>query len=87
MPRLQPDTVLAIVLTITAAIDLMKVFGRDLMMLQQNSYRNERYYRWFSQSGESTSTGRIFGCIGLLFLLVHHVPFVGGAAIATIITL
>ena len=63
------------ILSATAMLDLIKVFFRDLMMLQQNSYRNERYMKWFSQSGESTSIGRIFCCIGMLFLMVHHLPF------------
>ena len=28
---------------------------RDLMMLQQNSYMNDRYARWLNQSNESTN--------------------------------
>lgn len=80
------DLTLSVILTVTASSDLLKVFSRDLMMLQQNSYRNERYTRWFSQSGESTNIGRIFCCIGLLFLMVHHIPFFAGAAVAAIIT-
>ncbi len=67
------DLIIPVILAATASFDLLKVFGRDLMMLQQNSYRNERYTRWFSNSGESTSIGRIACCIGLLFLLVHHI--------------
>lgn len=81
------DLIIPVILAATASFDLLKVFGRDLMMLQQNSYRNERYTRWFSNSGESTSIGRIACCIGLLFLLVHHIPLFAGAAIATIITI
>ena len=81
------DLIIPVILAATASFDLLKVFGRDLMMLQQNSYRNERYTRWFSNSGESTSIGRIACCIGLLFLLVHHIPLLAGAAIATIITI
>jgi len=80
-------TIFATTLLAAAAADSLKVFSRDLMMLQQNSYRNERYTRWFSQSGESTSTGRILCCIALMFLLVHHIPFFAGASIAVIITL
>ncbi len=75
------------ILSATAMLDLIKVFIRDLMMLQQNSYRNERYMKWFSQSGESTSIGRIFCCIGMLFLMVHHLPFFAGAIVASIITI
>lgn len=75
------------ILSATAMLDLIKVFFRDLMMLQQSSYRNERYMKWFSQSGESTSIGRIFCCIGMLFLMVHHLPFFAGAIVASIITI
>lgn len=56
------------------------------MMLQQNSYRNERYMRWFNQSGESTTVGRIAVCIGLFMLLVYNIPFFVGAVVAAIIT-
>ena len=39
-------------LVATSLLDMWAVYARDLMMLQQNSYRRERYYRWFSQSGD-----------------------------------
>lgn len=75
------------VLTAAAAANLWTVFARDLMMLQQNSYRNERYIGWFNKSEESTNIGRIFCCIALLFLLVHSFPFVIAAWLATAICL
>ena len=50
-------------LAATAALDLWQGYKRDLMMLQQNSYRNERYTAWFNKSGESTNIGRIFCCL------------------------
>jgi len=87
MTAIQLDIVFSITLALTAVFDLIKVFSRDLMMLQQNSYRNERYSKWFSQSGESTSFGRIFCCIGLLCLLVNHIPYFAGAFIAIVITI
>ena len=34
---------------------------RDMQMLQQNSYRNERYINWYKSSDESTSIARIVG--------------------------
>ncbi len=40
---------------------------RELMMFQQNSYRYERYRRWLSQSGDTTTTIRL--CAYALFLL------------------
>lgn len=38
---------------------------RDLMMLQQNSYRHERYMRWLRQSGDTTSFAHLI-CYALL---------------------
>lgn len=76
-----------ILLLAASLTDLLPVFSRDLMMLQQNSYRNERYMRWFSQSGESTNLGRIFGCIGLFFLLIPRIPFFASATVCIIIAL
>ncbi len=38
-------------------------FSRDLMMLQQNSYRHERYSRWLRESGDSTAPWRLLGLV------------------------
>ena len=43
---------------IIAVIALVFEFRRQLMMLQQNSYRNDRYSRWLSTSQDSTSAMR-----------------------------
>ena len=80
------NLIFGISLMVVAVADMWVVFARDLMMLQQNSYRAERYWRWFSNSGESTNVGRILGCVALLLILVHHIPLFAGAAIAIIIT-
>lgn len=58
---------------------------RDLMMFQQNSYMNDRYIRWFNQSGESTNYLRIGGCIALLLCLVRHIPFWASGGCAALI--
>lgn len=42
---------------------------RDLMMLQQNSYRRERYLRWLKASGDTTSMMRIAGYFLFLFAM------------------
>lgn len=68
-----------------ALVDLWFVFARDLMMLQQNSYRNDRYVRWFNQSGESTSLGRIFCCIALFIMLATLTPALFSMWFATVI--
>lgn len=75
-----------IILIITASLNLTAFYSRDLMMLQQNSYRNERYLKWFSQSGESTNINRIICCIGLFFILIQRVPFYATAVICIVIT-
>ncbi len=80
------DNIFGTTLTVATLLDLWKVFARDLMMLQQNSYRKERYMRWFSQSGESTNIGRIFGCVALFLLLIQSLPFFASAFLGTIIT-
>lgn len=67
-------TGMLIALLIIAAIDMYCVYARDLMMLQQNSYRNERYVRWFNQSGESTTLLRLFQAVALFCLLVRRIP-------------
>lgn len=75
----------ALAVAVLAAADMAAVFARDLMMFQQNSYRADRYVRWFEQSGESTSLGRIFCCVALMFMLVTHLPFFAGASVAVVI--
>ncbi len=72
-------------LAVVSLCDMWTVFARDLMMLQQNSYRNERYYRWFSNSGESTQLGRVFCCVALLFLLIQRVPFYAGSVVGIMV--
>jgi len=52
------------------------IYSRDLMMLQQNSYRNERYLRWFNQSKESTSMMRLFCMVGFFLIVLGRVPVV-----------
>lgn len=67
-------TIIAIVL---ASINVMLEFKRDLMMLQQNSYRNERYNRWLSTSHDTTSTMRLVsGAVVLAALSTLSVPIV-----------
>lgn len=74
-----------IFLAVCCFIDMLAVFKRDLMMLQQNSYRNERYVRWFNTSSESTTPWRLGACIALFLLLVNHLPHVMTAILAAII--
>lgn len=66
--------ILLIVIIAAAAVDMFFIYSRDLMMLQQNSYRNERYLRWFNQSKESTSMTRLFCMIAFFVIALGRVP-------------
>lgn len=69
--------ILAIIALILVAILVVLEFKRNLMMLQQNSYRNERYRRWLSTSQDSTSTMRLVsGAVALASLSTLSVPLV-----------
>lgn len=57
---------------------------RDLMMMQQNSYRPERFRAWLSQSGDSTSYSRLIAmAAGLLALATFSTMSIGLAAMGT----
>lgn len=81
----ESQSIISILLILVAATDLAMVCRRELMMFQQNSYRADRYMKWFKMAGESTSFGRLGALIALLFLLVYHIPYFIGASIAIII--
>lgn len=61
-------------LTFSAACGAMDLWQReskrDLMMLQQNSYRNSRYMTWLRESGDTTSIRRLCGMAVFLLSLV-----------------
>lgn len=59
---------------ILALFNLLSELKRDLMMMQQNSYRNERYKRWLHNSGDTTSIPRL---TALCVLLISLSPFIG----------
>lgn len=77
--------VLLIIVMVVLAADTWFVYSRDMMMLQQNSYRNERYVRWFNQAKESTSTGRLFDLVAMFVLLLTNLPQVIVIPVAIII--
>lgn len=66
-----------IIAIVSAAINVVFEFKRDLMMLQQNSYRNERYNRWLSTSQDTTSTMRLLsGAVVLASFSTLSIPIV-----------
>ena len=75
-------TIICCLAIVAAVANLGLELKRDLMMLQQNSYRRERYYRWLSTSGDSTSVWRLCGMAVLLAsLVIFAVPVFGAAMI------
>ena len=63
-------TVFYIIVTLCVVLNLIAEFSRDIMMMQQNSYRNDRYRRWLRSSGDTTSYPRLIGlCVALLALV------------------
>lgn len=79
------ESIFSIILMSAAAADLGLVCRRELMMFQQNSYRPNRYAKWFKMAGESTSPGRLMVLVALMILLVRNFAFVGGAGVASVV--
>lgn len=75
-------TTLYVISAILAGIMVLTELKRDLMMLQQNSYRNERYSRWLKVSGDSTTAVKL-SAMAIFFLSM--VPFVPTFASATFV--
>ena len=59
-------------ITLITLFNFLAELRRDLMMMQQNSYRNERYTRWLKTSGDTTSWQRL---AALCVLLISMSPF------------
>lgn len=77
--------IFAVCAAVIVAINLLAELKRDLMMLQQNSYRNERYLRWLRSSGDTTSSVRLCAAAAGLFALTSLVPFTVGVSAITLV--
>lgn len=51
--------IMEMILAIVVVVYLALVFKREMQMMQQNSYRNERYGRWLEMNNEYSSISRI----------------------------
>lgn len=69
---------------IAGAASFLLELKRDLMMMQQNSYRNERYVRWLRSSGDMTSWLRV---AALVVFVIIQLPFVGLVTVCTCVLL
>lgn len=79
-------TILAAVMVATTAFYLLQVYKFDLQMMQQNSYRNERYFKWWRMSKDYASMSRISD-LAVFLLLVSMFPKVVTLPIAIIVLL
>ena len=67
------------IVPVVALLNLFLELKRDLMMLQQNSYRNERYMRWLKSSQDTTSTSRLIAIAIFVLSLTSFCPNYIGA--------
>lgn len=58
----------SIIILVICGIYMILNFRHDLHMLQQNSYRIDRYWKWLNRAGDISSSTRLVN-VGLLFLL------------------
>lgn len=62
--------IIYLLILLIAAQNLALELKRDLMMMQQNSYRPDRYRRWLRSSGDSTGWARLTAlCVFFLALV------------------
>lgn len=74
-----------IVAIVAALASVYFEYKRQLMMLQQNSYRNERYRRWLGESGDSTSLMRLVTlAVAMATLSTLSIPEVSMCMIAAV---
>lgn len=74
---------LSSIVCLLTAILLGCELRRDLMMLQQNSYRRERYMKWLRVSGDTTSVSRLIGLVIFMICLCGlHLEMIGLALTA-----
>lgn len=77
--------ILSIIALIASGALYIVELRRDLMMLQQNSYRNERYNRWLKTSQDTTSVMRLVsGAVALAAMSTLSVPYVAMGLIITV---
>lgn len=58
----------SIIILVICGIYMIFNFRHDIHMLQQNSYRIDRYWKWLNRSGDISSASRLVN-VGVLFLL------------------
>lgn len=67
--------VFSIISCILAFVSTILSMKRDLMMLQQNSTRNDRFTKWMAESGESTKVPRLLAMACFFITFLKFVPY------------
>ncbi len=78
------NTLFIFALLAAGVVNIFVEMKRDLMMLQQNSYRNERYSRWLSTSGDTTSVVRLLCYIAFMVMFIPGMPCMAACAVALV---
>lgn len=63
------DLLALYILLASAVFGFAVMLRYDMQMMQQNSYRNERYLKWFKQYGETTNFSRLLVLVCLAAIL------------------
>ena len=61
-----------ILLTVVTAVYIVMRYKVDIQMMQQNSYRNDRYLRWWRSNKDSLRMGRVVDFALLMVMAVWH---------------
>lgn len=77
-------SVITFLLALAATIIGLK---RDLMMLQQNSNRNDRYSRWMTETGESTRVPRLLAMVCFLITFLKFIPNAISLSLISVVSL
>ena len=60
------SSIIGLLTAATALLLMLTEMKWDVQMLQQNSYRNERFTKWLQTSGEASSAGRLLDLVLLV---------------------
>ncbi|MDE6340827.1 MAG: hypothetical protein K2K93_00780, partial [Muribaculaceae bacterium] len=72
----------SIVIIVICGLYMLLNFRHDLHMLQQNSYRIDRYWKWLNRSGDTSSATRLVNVCVLFLLFSTLLTPAANAAIA-----
>ncbi len=64
--------IIDIILVVAVLLCMGITFKKDMQMMQQNSYRNERYLKWLKMSNDATSMVRLLTMALFVFMLTPY---------------